>query len=422
MNTLLSRLSRPWRLDIHPADRRRVWQITFMTLVITMASYGSAPFIPIVLAADGHSGATIGIVIGALALGTLIGQMPAAFVAARLGPRSMLVLILSLEVVAALGFALTRDVGVYCLTRFVAGMGQAGITQTIRVVIAASVPSGARGKAFGIVGGSSMAGILIGPVGAGFVVAMAGSRSVFVAVAGLCALMICLVVAGPRFRRASGSEVEGLTAPEPGSAAVPVPRTSPYLLAGVIIEVAAASLLIGVFHSAWSLFLSERGASPQLVGLAWGLFAVPYLFLAPVIGALSDRFNRKAMALSGTVVSGLAALAYPEIHTLTLLLCGEFIAAVTGAMSEPALDAMAADASEGRSAGRVFGLVGLAESGGQIVGILSGGVLLAFGTSVPLQAGGVTVLVLCLAAGTCFRQARPRRVVSTQSSHVRAIP
>jgi MFS family permease len=399
---VLRKAVRLWVVETHPGQLRRFWAVVGVSLLVTAVSYGTAPFIPLVLDADGVTGLEIGIVVASLAVGQLAGQVPAVWLATRIRLHWVVAFALCVEAAAAIGFALSQSLVLFCATRLVAGFGKALIGQTARVCVTQSIPSGARGKAFGVLGGAGITGIMVGPAAAGFIVAVSDARTIFVvcAIASIAALAIV-----PLLRTSlrgvpltGGAEAEDDAEPPRGK------RTPSLLVVGIMVEVFAAALLIGMFHAAWSLFLTSKGAPVEFVGIAWSIFAVPYLILAPLAGALSDRFNRKVMALSGTVVAASMALIYPELAWLPLLLMGEVIEAVAGALSEPALDAMTADAGESEGAARVFGLVGVSESAGQLVGMIGGGFLLAFGPSVPLTVGGITALACCAVAALLFFQ------------------
>ncbi|QEO14631.1 MFS transporter [Agromyces intestinalis] len=408
---IVTRFLSLWRVEVHAGQARRFWAMVGVNLLVTAVSYGTAPFIPLVLDADGATGAEIGIVIACLAIGQLLGQVPAVWLATRVRLHWVVAFTLAVEAIAALGFALSHSFLLFCATRLVAGFGKALVSQSSRVCVTQCVPSGARGKAFGVLGGAGIMGIMIGPAAAGVIVALSDARTIFLlcAVVSAVAIGIAVPITRTTLRGVALVEDEPESDGPDASAHDGTRRRPSLLLTGILIEVFAAALLIGMFHSAWSLFLSERGAGPEVIGLAWSIFALPYLFLAPLAGSLSDRVNRKTMALLGTFVSASTALIYPELTWLPLLLMGEVIEAIAGALSEPALDAMASDASEREGAAKVFGLIGVGESTGQLVGMIGGGLLLAFGTEVPLRAGGLVAMGCCAIAAVLFFQPWRRR-------------
>ena len=193
MNRLVLRVRSIWNIDVHPGHGRRMWTIICVNALVTAVAYGTAPFIPLVLDEDGTTGAEIGIVLACLALGQFAGQVPAAWLATRVSLRLVVGFALIVEAVAALGFAFSQSLLLFGITRLLAGFGKALVSQSTRVAVTQSVPSGVRGKAFGVLGGASMTGIMFGPAVAGVIVALTDARIAFVASAVLSLMAMLLL-------------------------------------------------------------------------------------------------------------------------------------------------------------------------------------------------------------------------------------
>src|SRR5690349_1301557 len=73
-------------------------------------------------------------------------------------------------------------------------------------------------------------------------------------------------------------------------------------------------------NSFMAIFLvREQGLDPALVGLALTLQSVVRALVAPAVGALSDRYGRRAVLLTCTACSAICAPGFLLIHdALTL--------------------------------------------------------------------------------------------------------
>ncbi len=109
-------------------------------------------------------------------------------------------------------------------------------------------------------------------------------------------------------------------------------------------------------------------------GALVALYSMMQFLFAPILGALSDRFGRRAVILSSLLGAALNYLLLAFAPNLAWLVVGRIIAGLTGA-SFSAATAYIADVTPAEKRAAAFGLVGAAFGLGFIIGPALGGLL-----------------------------------------------
>src|SRR4051794_17732459 len=136
----------------------------------------------------------VGVLAAAFAIGVLVAAIPGGIVAARYGARAAVVGGLTLVTLASIGVAFADSFGLLFSARFVQGLGSSITWAGALAWLALSTPSERRGRTMGTAIGAAVFGALLGPViGAG--ASWIGVRAAFLAVAGVCAVLIAFVFA-----------------------------------------------------------------------------------------------------------------------------------------------------------------------------------------------------------------------------------
>ncbi|HEX3956083.1 MAG TPA: MFS transporter [Trebonia sp.] len=388
---------------------RNLRNLLILILLSSMVAWSVVPFIPLELLHKGASPTAVGVVVAGSGFGYLFGQYPAALLVGRIPVHRAAAIALLLEALGTIIILYTANPLLLVPLRLAVGGGRAVIGQCARAVVVRSIPNERRGEAFGIVGALTMAGTTVGTLGGGLLAEVQLNYVFVVAAAStLIAMPICL-----RLRVVPGHEPSEPPAHAPAATArryfeavVPLTRLQRghrALLIGLLLETLGGALLIGVYNSVWSIFLRHHGAPVWVLGFAYALFTVPYLFLAPLAGRIGDRGHRKTMALAGTVTSSLLMLAYTRLSSLPAILSGELVEAVSGSLAEPALAAMVTEVGTEDVQEKVFGLVGTVQAASVGGGAMLGGWLLGWGVNVPLVAGGALALGFAGSAALVWR-------------------
>jgi DHA1 family tetracycline resistance protein-like MFS transporter len=118
----------------------------------------------------------------------------------------------------------------------------------------------------------------------------------------------------------------------------------------------------------------DVAAASRYYGVFVAVYAAMQFVFAPILGALSDRFGRRAVILSSLLGAALDYLLLALAPDLAWLFVGRVIAGITGA-SFSAATAYIADVTPPERRAQSFGLVGAAFGVGFIAGPALGGIL-----------------------------------------------
>ncbi|WNG60380.1 MFS transporter [Archangium gephyra] len=266
-------------------------------------------------------------------------------------------------------------------------------------LIAHSVSPDARGRAFGFHRGMDHAGAAVGSLAAMVLVAV-GLRveQVFfvAAVPGLLAVLAILLVREP-------SSPEPDTAPGATRALAPVPRRLAYYLVPIT--------LFGVANSTDAfllLKLTEEGAQPEFLPLAWLLLQAVKSAVSFPAGRLADRLGASRLVVTGWSLYALSylALAWARGLTLTMIVIGVY--GLYHALAEGAEKSLLTSLVPAEARGRAFGLYnGLTGGASLAAGLLFGLLWTSLGSTTAFVTAGVLAGLSALLLVVLLPRARP---------------
>jgi DHA1 family tetracycline resistance protein-like MFS transporter len=168
-----------------------------------------------------------------------------------------------------------------------------------------------------------------------------------------------------------------------------------FVLVTVLLDTLGVGLIIPVGPRLVGSFLgNDLGAASRYFGILFSLYSAMQFIFAPVLGALSDRFGRRAVILMSLLGAASSYLLSGFAPALAWLFVGRTIAGITGA-SFSAAGAYVADVTPPDKRAQGFGLIGAAFGLGFILGPALGGLLGDFGLRIPyFVAAGLNFLNL----------------------------
>jgi DHA1 family tetracycline resistance protein-like MFS transporter len=160
-----------------------------------------------------------------------------------------------------------------------------------------------------------------------------------------------------------------------------------FILVTVWIDVLSFGVTIPVFPKLFENFMhGDVARAAAAIGVLMTLWSAIQFFMAPVLGALSDRFGRRSVILFSNLGTGMDFLIMAVAPSVGWLFLGRILNAVTAA-SFSAANAYVADVTPPEERARSFGYIGAAFSFGFIVGPAIGGLLGQIDLRLPFYAG-----------------------------------
>lgn len=175
------------------------------------------------------------------------------------------------------------------------------------------------------------------------------------------------------------------------------PRSSPLLKDGRLYVVFGITLMgvmgVSSIAPAFPRIADALGLSSREVGLLLTVFTVPGIFLAPVLGFLSDRLGRKQIIIPALLLFGAAGTACAFATSFPLLLLLRFVQGVGAASLTSLSVTLLGDLYEGSDRERAVGYNASALSIGTASYPVIGGLLAALGWQFPFLLSTIAVPV-----------------------------
>jgi MFS family permease len=365
--------------------------VAAIVLVDTMFYAAIAPLLPYYAHHFHLAKAQAGMLAAAYAAGTLLGSLPAGWMAARVGVRATILAGLTLMIGACVAFAFAQDVVVLDVARFVQGVGGAASWAAGLAWLIQRAPVGRRAELIGSAIAAAIGGALLGPV-VGTAASQTSPKLVFLVVAGFGVLLLVWTLNERAPAVGGGSGFLAFT-----------PAFRDRRVATGMWLTTLSALLFGTLAVLAPLRLSHLGASNVVVGVMFLVGAAAAAVASPFVGRLADRRGWRVPVLAGLCASTIAVALLALPRTVALLFALVVVADPLFGVPYPPAGAMISDGAEGMGLGQTyaFALFNLAWAGGQVIGS-AGSASLAQATSdaVPY----VLLAVLCLATVLTLRR------------------
>ncbi len=380
------------------SPKRTLWTLYAINLLNSIGLWFFLPLLPIFLGRKGGSAALVGVVFAAGLLANAVIRYPAGWAADRYGTKPVLIAAMAANALLFLAYLMPLPLGAFIAVRLLQGLASGAYWPAANGLIAEVTPGPERGRAFGYMQATNLAGMIIGP-GIGGFFALLDFGVVFTVAAATSALAVAFLAGLPNVRAHDTVQV-------PAHVVHVARRLFPLLLLGV-----GTSYMIGTYDTIWALYLTSRGANTFAVGISFMAFALPAMFASGLAGSLGDRLGPKPVIVSSLVATGFFAALYPFIASVPWLIAMQLPEGASSITGMPVLVAEVSRVSAPNEQGRTQGLFQTVQTAIQIVGALVGGAL--FTANHVLAFLAITV-VCVLSAATAFLRLPIARAVEQQ--------
>lgn len=354
-----------------------------------------APLLPEYVDNLGLTKAEAGVLSAAYAAGTLLGSLPAGFVASRMGPRKTVIQGLLLLGLASLVFGFAQQILLLDIARFIQGIAGALIWSGALTWLITTAPEEKRGSIIGTALGTAVAGALLGPA-LGAIAGSIGTEPVFSSV-----LVITVVLALFASRLPETRAPERQTLQEVVATLV----SRPVLEAAAFVTV--PSVMFGAIEVLVPLRIDTLGGSHGVIAAGFITGAALEAVLAPLAGRISDRVGRRLPYVAGLSICAAAMVTIAVAGALGVVIGGLILTSLgAGLCFAPALTLISDTAEESSlHQGFAAGLSNMAWASGQVIGGIGGGVVATLtGNAAPSLA---IALLLVATVGYAFRALGP---------------
>lgn len=367
-------------------NRRTLLTVYAVNFLNAIGGWFFLPLLPIFLGRRGGSAALVGVVFAAGLIANALVRYPAGWAADRFGTRVVLVASMLANALLFLAYLPPLPLAAFIAVRLLHGAAQGAYWPAANGLIAEVTPPGERGRAFGYMQATNMAGMLVGPA-VGGLIALLNISVAFGIAAALSASTVFALVTLPNVRARQAIEM-------PARVLHIARLLLPLMLVG-----AGTSYMIGVFDTIWSLYLTSRGASTFAVGLSFATFALPALLLSGYAGSIGDRNGSRRLIVAALLCTAFFAALYPFISSVPWLIGLGLAEGALTISGIPSIMAEVSRLSEPGQFARTQGVFQTVQTGVQIAGALAGGALFTIGPAYAFLS--ITVVSLA-AAVTAF--------------------
>jgi MFS family permease len=315
------------------------------------------------------SGAALGVLSGAYAAGTLVGSLPAGWLAARWGPARITTVGLALLSSASLVFTFGDGLVVLVAARFAQGLGGACSWIGALTWVISIVPEDRRGRAIGTVMGFGFAGALLGPV----VGTLAREFGLVWPFGGIAVIGFVLIWTVRRLPAPQGENASIQRSLKQGFNAV--------LGRGMFRQGAAVMFVAAFIEGALNLVvpirLDQLGSSAVVLGAAFLIAGALQAGGQRAVGGIVDARGPRRPVLISFLTGSVLVTAVGVIDNLPVVVITSVIVIVAFGVSYTPATALLYRGVGDIGADPAFGaaIVNLTWAGGQAVGAIAAGVV-----------------------------------------------
>lgn len=326
-----------------PDSRRVLREIAVAAYGPTLlASTGAGAVAPIIALSARELGASVGLaalLVGAMGIGQLAGDLPAGALAARIGERRALLLAAVVEAIGMLVAALSGSLPMLFVGVVVIGLAGSLFGLARQAYLTEAVPVRMRARALSTLGGVHRIGYFVGPFLGSLVITRWGTDAAYVIgmVASLAAFVLLLFA--PDITSKHPRPLGG----HRSVASVLSEHRHVLLTLGTgVMAVAGARAVREALVPLWA---ESVGLTPAQTSLVFGIAGAVDMLLFYPSGWVMDRFGRVAVAVPSMLILGLGMAVLPLTTTLVAVTVAATVLGIGNGIGSGLIMTLGADAS-----------------------------------------------------------------------------
>lgn len=314
-----------------------------------LASVGSGAVSPIIAVSARELGASVGVaalLVGAMGVGQLVGDLPSGALAARIGERRALLVAAVVEAVGMLVSALATSLAVLFVGVVVIGLAGSLFGLARQAYLTEAVPIRMRARALSTLGGVHRVGYFVGPFLGSLVVGRWGVDSAYLIGTGAALAALVLLLYAPDIT-AHHSRVAGAVHRSVAS----VLREHRHVLLTLGTGAMAVAGARAVREALVPLWAESIGLTPAQTSLVFGIAGAVDMLLFYPSGWVMDHFGRVAVAVPSMLLLGLGMAVLPVTTSLVAVTAAAALLGFGNGIGSGLIMTLGADASprDGRS-------------------------------------------------------------------------
>ncbi len=396
-----------------------------LTLMATLGQSSVTPALAIYSHSLGANYSMVGGIIAVYAAAQLVTQVPIGRLSDKIGRRKLIVGAFTASILIALMYNFARTPVHLFILQAVAGLVIGCLWPPMMAQLADLTPLNQRGKIMGTFNTLFFIGIGTGPIIGGYVSSVYGFASVFNvwAIVASTGALVGLLTFKELTKTASTLAAEPIPGVKKDKIKLLKPGYWPTFIAACVVR-ARGGLCQSFNNSMLPLYaLSLFQATQRQIGGLMSIHAVMLALFNLPGGMLSDRWGRKVLAISGSLVATVGVIWYSFPQGYWTLFIAVGLAGAGAAFSTPSLAALTGDVCNPQRRGEAYGYFLTSFQLGIITGALVYGVLAdLIGLRASVMTWGIGSLTLSLAGfllkETLVQKTQPVVIKTTVSDSV----
>ena len=358
------------------STRKRLLGPILLAVFTVMLGLGIiAPLIPGYARTLGANGFILGAIFSVFSLSRTLFTPVTGIFSDRFGRKTFILIGLAAYCLVSLAYIRADTISLLLLVRVLHGLAAALVIPVANAYVGDLAPPGREGVYTGLYLVSFLFGFALGPALGGLLFDRLGIVWCFLTLGFLsfCAFMLTLVFV---------QEFRAIQSEDPGRV---TEKPQALLRSPVVIALLIFTLVSALGRSSIVCFLpllaeEKLGMSASLLGTVITINLVLAAILQLPFGFLADRMNRKALLLTGTLLSAAMFYAVPLAQGFLSLLIINVLMGLGVALVFPSSQAIAVSLARGRGMGAMLSLLQAATGAGFALGpVLSGVIFKALG-------------------------------------------